>query len=418
MKNQDLFRKSLSPSTRYSEAFKRAVVKDYERGILNKAQIQSKYGIGGKSRVLEWCRKYGKLHYPKFSSIGRPMKDPQKQRIKELEKQLEDARLKVLAYEKLISVTEKEEGISILKKGRCQTIDELAKTYPRKVSMFCELFGFTKQAYYKHQSYKKTSDSERLKLKESVLLIRRQLPRLGVRKLYYLLSLSGKIHVGRDKLFSILREEGLLVSRRRKYTATTNSKHWLRKYPNLTQDISLERPEQLWVADITYIDTLEGNAYLHLVTDAYSKQIMGYELCDTMEASSTLKALKIALCKRKYKASELIHHSDRGLQYCSKLYTDCLKENGINISMTENGDPYENAIAERVNGILKDEFGLYDKFENILQAKELARQSIQIYNQLRPHLSCSMFTPNQMHQQDRIKLISFKKKKFRHLVNV
>ncbi|MDX8573770.1 IS3 family transposase, partial [Elizabethkingia sp. HX QKY] len=253
---------------------------------------------------------------------------------------------------------------------------------------------------------------------ESVLFIRRQMPRLGVRKLYYLLSLSGKIHVGRDKLFSILREEGLLVSRRRKYTATTNSKHWLRKYPNLTQNISLERPEQLWVADITYIDTLEGNAYLHLLTDAYSKQIMGYELCDTMEASSTLKALKMALGKRKYKASELIHHSDRGLQYCSKLYTDCLKENGINISMTENGDPYENAIAERVNGILKDEFGLYDKFENILQAKELAKQSIQIYNQLRPHLSCSMLTPNQMHQQDRIKLISFKKKKFRHIVNV
>ncbi|MDV3565204.1 IS3 family transposase, partial [Elizabethkingia anophelis] len=177
--------------------------------------------------------------------------------------------------------------------------------------MFCELFGFTKQAYYKHQSYKKISDSERLKLKESVLLIRKQMPRLGVRKLYYLLSLSGKIHVGRDKLFFILREEGLLVNRRRKYTATTNSKHWLRKYPNLTQNISLERPEQLWVADITYIDTLEGNAYLHLLTDAYSKQIMGYELCDTMEASSTLKALKMALGKRKYKASKLIHHSDR-----------------------------------------------------------------------------------------------------------
>lgn len=243
------------------------------------------------------------------------------------------------------------------------------------------------------------------------------MPRLGVRKLYYLLSLPGKINVGRDKLFSILREEGLLVSRRRKYTVTTNSKHWLRKYPNLVQNISLERPEQLWVADITYIDTLEGNAYLHLVTDAYSKQIMGHELCDNMEATSTLKALTMALGKRKYK-SELIHHSDRGLQYCSKRYTDCLKENGINISMTENGDPYENAIAERVNGILKDEFGLYEKFENILQAKELARQSIEIYNQLRPHLSCSMFTPKQMHQQDRIKLISFKKKKFRHLENI
>lgn len=284
--------------------------------------------------------------------------------------------------------------------------------------MFCGLFGFSKQAYYKHQAQKKNSDSESLNAKESVLALRRQMPRLGTRKLHYLLNLKDGINIGRDKLFSILREEGLLVSRKRKYTVTTNSKHWLRKYPNLIKDLYLERPEQLWVADITYIDTLGGNAYLHLVTDAYSKQIMGYELCNNMEASSTLKALKMALNKRKYKASELIHHSDRGLQYCSKLYTDYLKQNGINISMTENGGPYENAIAERVNGILKDEFGLYDKFENILQAKELARQSIEIYNQLRPHLSCSMFTPNQMHQQARIKLISFKKKKFRHLENV
>jgi len=284
--------------------------------------------------------------------------------------------------------------------------------------MFCELFGFSKQAYYKHQSYKKTSDSKILKLRESVLALRRQMPRIGARKLYYLLNLEGNIHVGRDKLFSVLREEGLLVSKKRKYTVTTNSKHWLRKYPNLIRNICLERPEQLWVADITYIDTLEGNAYLHLVTDAYSKQIMGYELCNNMEATSTLKALQMALAKRKYKESKLIHHSDRGLQYCSKLYTDCLKRNGITISMTENGDPYENAIAERINGILKDEFGLSDKFEDVIQAKQLTKESIKIYNQRRPHLSCSMLTPNQMHQQDKIKIISFKKKKFRHLENV
>lgn len=127
MKNDDLIKNQRSPITRYSESFKRAVVKEYERGILNKDQIQSKYGIKGNSRVLEWCRKYGKLHYPKFYSIGRPMKDPQKQRIKELEKQLEDARLKVLAYEKLISITEKEEGISILKKDAAKQLTSLPK---------------------------------------------------------------------------------------------------------------------------------------------------------------------------------------------------------------------------------------------------------------------------------------------------
>jgi len=284
--------------------------------------------------------------------------------------------------------------------------------------MFCELFGFSKQAYYKHQTYKKISDSKNLNTKESVLVLRRQMPRLGTRKLYYLLKAEGIIHIGRDKLFSVLRQEGLLVSRKRKYTITTNSKHWLRKYPNLIKNIHPERPEQLWVADITYIDTHDGNAYLHLITDAYSKRVMGYELSDNMEAASTLKALKMALSKRKYKASELIHHSDRGLQYCSKLYTDCLKENDVIISMTENGDPYENAVAERVNGILKDEFGLSDTLESIMQAKELTAQSIIIYNNLRPHLSCSMLTPNQMHKQDKIKLISFKKKKFRHHENV
>lgn len=284
--------------------------------------------------------------------------------------------------------------------------------------MFCVLFGFSKQAYYKHQAHKKISDSKNLDIREYVLALRRQMPRLGTRKLYHLLKAEGNMHIGRDKLFSVLRQQGLLVSRKRKYTVTTNSKHWLRKYPNLIKDIYPERPEQLWVADITYIDTLDGNAYLHLITDAYSKQIMGYELCDNMEAVSTVKALKMALSKRKYKASELIHHSDRGLQYCSKLYTDCLKENGIMISMTENGDPYENAIAERVNGILKDEFGLSDKLEGIMEAKDLSSQSIKIYNYLRPHLSCSMLTPNQMHQQDKIKLKYFKKKKFRHLENV
>lgn len=130
MKNQDLDVKRSSPGIRYSEAFKRAVVREYERGILNKAQIKAKYGIGGKSRVLDWCRKYGKLHYPKLSAIGRPMKDPQKQRIKDLEKQLEEARLKVLAYEKLISITEKEEGISILKKDVAKQLTSLPKPTP------------------------------------------------------------------------------------------------------------------------------------------------------------------------------------------------------------------------------------------------------------------------------------------------
>jgi len=248
---------------------------------------------------------------------------------------------------------------------------------------------------------------------DKVLEKRRQMPRLGCRKIYYLIKPDLEdlgIKYGRDKLFNLLGNKCLLVSKRKQYTKTTDSKHWMRKYPNLTIDLVPSRPEQLWVADITYITGRNKRHYLHLITDAYSKQIMGYELCRDLEAKSTLRALNMALSKRRYPEKELIHHSDRGLQYCSKLYTDILKNDKIRISMTENGDPYENAIAERVNGILKDEFGLDDIYGSTEDAVMLTKESIDIYNRLRPHLSCSMMTPIQMHKQDKIKIKTWKYK--------
>ena len=275
--------------------------------------------------------------------------------------------------------------------------------------MFCALFGISKQAYYK----KIKLDRKRIQVhedaKKSVLELRRQLPGSGTRKLHYLLKNKG-ISIGRDQLFCWLRSQGLLIYKKRRYTVTTNSKHWMRKYPNIVKDITLSRPEQVWVADITYLDTAEeGNVYLHLVTDAYSKQIMGYELCNNMEAASTLKALEMAIKSRKYKDRPLIHHSDRGLQYCSKLYIDCLVKNNINVSMTENGSPYDNAVAERVNGILKDEFGLAEQLVNYRETLLQVKESIHSYNFLRPHLSCYMLTPDQMHQQKIIKIKTYKK---------
>jgi len=280
--------------------------------------------------------------------------------------------------------------------------------------MFCQLFGYTKQAYYKQcKTHENTRLKERLIL-DHILQIRRQMPRLGVRKLYYLtepmLDTYG-IKYGRDKLFDLLGREDLLIKKRRKYTKTTNSKHWMRKYPNLIKDITPTRPEQIWVADITYVSGDDGHNYLHLITDAYSKQIMGHELCPNLEASSTLKALKVAIAKRQYPKKSLIHHSDRGLQYCSKLYTDILKDNHIQISMTENGDPYENAVAERLNGILKDEFDLGDLPGEMADIKKQAAQSIHIYNQMRPHLSCEMLTPVQMHAQEKIRIKTWRNKK-------
>lgn len=242
--------------------------------------------------------------------------------------------------------------------------------------------------------------------------IRSKMPRLGTRKLYYLLKdelIARDIKIGRDVLFSFLRAEQLLIKPKRSYTKTTDSKHWMKKYPNLILDMEITRPEQVWVSDITYIKTTSGNSYLSLVTDAYSKKIMGYELLENLSATGPVRALNMALKNRKYKDA-LIHHSDRGLQYCSAEYVQRLKDNHIDISMTQNGDPYENAIAERVNGILKYEFLWIDGFKDHLQAIQVIKQSIGTYNQDRPHLSCQMMTPEATHDQQKIKRKLWNKK--------
>jgi transposase InsO family protein len=238
------------------------------------------------------------------------------------------------------------------------------------------------------------------------------MPRIGTRKLYFLLKEDIEklgIKMGRDTLFNFLRAENLLVKNKRCYIKTTNSKHWMRRYPNLISTIEVSKPEQLWVSDITYIKTKEGHHYLSLITDAYSKKIMGYALLDNLGTDGPLAALKMALKNRKYE-HELIHHSDRGLQYCSAEYTDLLKENAIKISMTQNGDPYENAIAERVNGTIKNEMMSQKCLVDHFQAIETISESISIYNERRPHLSCNMLTPLQMHDQDILPVKRWKKR--------
>lgn len=215
--------------------------------------------------------------------------------------------------------------------------------------------------------------------------------------------------MGRDVLFDFLRAEHLLIKPKRSYVKTTNSKHWMKKYPNLLPDINIIRPEQVWVSDITYIKTNNGHHYLSLVTDAYSKRIMGYELSKNLSTEGPLKALEMALKNRKYD-QELVHHSDRGLQYCSEEYVKKLTDNKVKISMTQNGDPYENAIAERVNGILKYEFLLIEGFKDHLQAINVIKESISIYNDDRPHLSCNMLTPGKAHLQEKMKIKKWNKK--------
>ncbi len=252
-------------------------------------------------------------------------------------------------------------------------------------------------------------------IKNKVLSIRREMPRLGTRKLYYLLKesfLREGISIGRDRLFDLLREEGLLIVKKKKYTKTTDSKHWMRKYPNLIKKIELTRPEALWVADITYLSIRNRYCYLHLVTDAYSKQIMGYNISESLAANETLSALQMALKNRKYR-TRLIHHSDRGLQYCSAAYTKTLQQESIAISMTEDGSPYDNAVAERVNGILKDEYSLDEIFDDQIQLQTQVKQAIDSYNNKRPHESNYLLTPFEMHQQDKLKPKAWHKKSTR-----
>lgn len=238
------------------------------------------------------------------------------------------------------------------------------------------------------------------------------MPKLGVRKLYNKLKLQlSQLSVGRDKLFDILRANHMLIKPKKKYHITTNSHHRFKKHQNLITTLDYDKPEQVWVSDITYIGSRKQSSYLALITDAYSKKIVGYDVSDSLQVCGTLRALDMAIKKRAYKETPLIHHSDRGLQYCSNEYQRILDKNNIKTSMTQKYDPYENAIAERINGILKQEFDI-DKYDiELIMKRKLVKNAIKTYNNFRPHLSNHMLTPNQMHQQNKLKRKQYKNKK-------
>lgn len=227
------------------------------------------------------------------------------------------------------------------------------------------------------------------------------MPRIGGRKIHYLIELEmpSEVLIGRDALFNLLRDNHLLIRQKRTQIRTTNSNHWLYKYPNLIRNFTPTGPNQLWVSDITYIRANQGFLYLFLITDAYSRKIVGWELAKTLEASHAQSALRKAIKQIPTGNTGLIHHSDRGIQYCSNAYVKQLKKNNIQISMTENGDPLENAIAERVNGILKQEWINNLKIGSLEQAKLKIKKIINIYNIIRPHASIDNMTPEKAHTQ-------------------
>jgi putative transposase len=240
---------------------------------------------------------------------------------------------------------------------------------------------------------------------------RAEQPRLGTRKLYHILNLKLKsLKVGRDKFFSILKANHLLIKPKRSYHVTTWSHHRFRKHPNLIKELDINRPEQVWVSDITYIGKREKPCYLSLITDAYSKKIVGYEVSDSLNTQGCINALKMAHKNRVFRTEPLIHHSDRGIQYCSDEYQYFLKKYNLKCSMTQNSDPYENAVAERINGILKQEFMINSYHLDLYLMKKLVGETINKYNQIRPHGSNHMLTPNQMHLQSTIKMKTYKTK--------
>jgi len=265
----------------------------------------------------------------------------------------------------------------------------------------CRLFGKTRHAYYDALWRKENNLIKEDIILQEVINTRKQLPALGTRKLHHVLQpklASHKISIGRDYLFDLLAEHRLLVRRRKRRVITTDSRHWMYKYSNLVKSVTVTQPEQVWVSDITYIRMANQWGYLSLITDAYSRKIMGYCFRNDLAAQGCIEALKMALKNRIYNRS-IIHHSDRGSQYCSRPYVNILVENNIGISMTENGDPYENALAERMNGILKTEFNLYNSQLGFEQTGHQVSKSIDAYNALRPHASCDYMTPDQAHLQ-------------------
>lgn len=272
------------------------------------------------------------------------------------------------------------------------------------VGLLCGLFGKTKQGYYKQLSFSADAMVSEAMVLEMVNRLRKRAKtkRWGVRKLHGLLRAemsAASIKMGRDKLFGLLRENGMLVRPRKRKYFTTQSHHWLRKYENLVENAVVTRPNQVWASDITYVKLAGTVYYLYLITDAYSQYIVGSHISLDLKAPSAVKALRTALKNNKVdKPGGLVHHSDRGIQYCSAEYTAILKERGVLISMTKPGSPQENAIAERVNGILKEEW-IYDM--ELLPGENPRRKIkgvIKTYNEIRPHNTLGNMAPSQVHR--------------------
>jgi len=284
-------------------------------------------------------------------------------------------------------------------------VSVLRKEFPKLgMESLCGLFGYSRQAYYQYVTENEFRENSITPLIfDAVRKYRKDAPRMGILKLHYLISnlFKDELVPGRDAFFNLMRDNGFVL-RKRKTRKTTNSRHHFRKFENLIVGLEPAAPNHLWVSDITYLVTDDGTCYLSLVTDACSHKIVGWAVGETLEALHPVAALRMALESLKDKIpSGLIHHSDRGVQYCCHQYVQILQDNNIRISMTQSGDPLENAIAERVNGILKGEWLNDLRLKNLDDCRKELSRIITFYNDERPHMSVDMQTPNLAHKIDR-----------------
>jgi len=263
------------------------------------------------------------------------------------------------------------------------------------------LFGISRQSYYAYENKVSKLDYEANFIVEKVMEIRKDHPKIGGRKLYYIINPlmeSEGINLGRDKFFDVLSKYNLLIKRRIRSIRTTYSNHWLRKYSNLVKDKKVDFPNEVWVSDITYWHIGDRFLYITFIMDVYSKKVLGYSVSDGMKTQDILPALEMALLNKKGPSMSLIHHSDRGCQYCSSEYVEILKREKIKISMTESGDPLDNPFAERINGIIKTEYLSNLNVKNKKEGFEAVKKAVYLYNESRPHLSCDLHTPNEIYE--------------------
>lgn len=271
-----------------------------------------------------------------------------------------------------------------------------------KIKWIYESFGISKQAYYQKLAREKARDLDREKILGWVIQYRKRLPKTGTKKLYDFLKpkiRQDNIKMGRDAVNDLLRIRGMLVKKTKRYFITTDSKHFFFKSPNLLTDLKITHSEQVFVSDITYVKTDQGHAYLALVTDAYSRKIMGWCLEDNMKVDMVKRALDMAHKNCIFNHKSIIHHSDRGIQYCCPDYSQFAEKRGFILSTTQQYDPYENAIAERINGILKYEFGLKNTLKSVDVAQKLVKEAVDLYNNLRIHWSLDFKKPHEVHLQ-------------------